>query len=288
MDGIDGFPSDGTISDEAGVDPLTGVGVNDAPVTTADSASTNADTAVNGTVVDNTTDADDDVATELAYALVGDSPVGLTFNADGTWSFDPGGLFDSLGSGATTEVTFNYKANDGEADSNVSTVTITVTGTNDAAVIAGDDAAAVTEDSALSDSGALTVADVDSGEASFVAGAYAGAYGSFALAADGAWTYTLDNAAAQRRVRMDTANMKSAYCNFFAAQDNPNEVVLNFGFNQRWGQVETDVQVQLLQQVILHPATARRVKDTLVALFQKRDAPRGGASASSGAPKKAN
>jgi len=28
-------------------------------------------------------------------------------------------------------------------------------------------------------------------------------------------------AAAQRRVRMDTANMKSAYCNFFVAQDNP-------------------------------------------------------------------
>ena len=95
--------------------------------------------------------------------------------------------------------------------------------------------------------------------------------------------------AAQRRVRMDTANMKSAYCNFFVAQDNPNEVVLNFGFNQSLGATQKELQVQLLQQVILHPATARRVKDTLVALFQKRDTPRVRAAAqSSDSPKKPN
>jgi glutathione synthase/RimK-type ligase-like ATP-grasp enzyme len=95
-------------------------------------------------------------------------------------------------------------------------------------------------------------------------------------------------ATAQRRVRMDTSNMKSAYCNFFAAQANPNEVVLNFGYNQSLGSTQRDVQVQMLQQVILHPATARRVKDTLVALFQKRDAPRVRAGAASDAPKKAS
>lgn len=94
--------------------------------------------------------------------------------------------------------------------------------------------------------------------------------------------------AAQRRLRMDTANMKSAYCNFFVAQDNPNEVVLNFGFNQTLGSNQKDLQVQLLQQVILHPATARQVKDALVALFEKRDARRGRAGAQSDAPKKAN
>ena len=94
-------------------------------------------------------------------------------------------------------------------------------------------------------------------------------------------------ATGQRRVRMDTSNMKSAYCNFFVAQDNANEVVLNFGFNQSLGATQQDLQVQMLQQVILHPATARRVKDTLVALFQKRDAPRVRASVAPAAPKKA-
>jgi hypothetical protein len=92
---------------------------------------------------------------------------------------------------------------------------------------------------------------------------------------------------AQRRVRMDTSNMKSAYSNFFVVQDNPNEIVINFGFNQSSASPQGDIQVQLLQQVILHPATARRVKDTLVALFQKRDAPRVRAVAAPVAPKKA-
>ena len=92
----------------------------------------------------------------------------------------------------------------------------------------------------------------------------------------------------QRRLRMDTSGMKSAYCNFFAAQDNPNEVVLNFGFNQRWGSAQKDVQVQLLQQVILHPATARQVKDALVALFEKRDARRARATEQLDSTKKPN
>ena len=96
------------------------------------------------------------------------------------------------------------------------------------------------------------------------------------------------SAPAQRSVRMDTANMKSAYSNFFVVQDNANEVVLNFGFNQSLGSSQKDMQVQLLQQVILHPATARRVKDTLVALFQKRDASRGRANVAPAAPKKAS
>ena len=103
-----------------------------------------------------------------------------------------------------------------------------------------------------------------------------------------AGTTATTGAPAQRRVRMDTSNMKSAYSNFFVLQDNQNEVVINFGFNQSLGSPQKDMQVQLLQQVILHPATARRVKDTLVALFQKRDASRGRAGAQSETPKKAN
>lgn len=101
-------------------------------------------------------------------------------------------------------------------------------------------------------------------------------------------TKSATGAAAQRRLRMDTANMKSAYCNFFVAQDNPNEVVLNFGFNQGLGSTQQDLQVQMLQQVILHPATARQVKDALVALFEKRDARLARATAQPDSPKKVN
>jgi len=94
--------------------------------------------------------------------------------------------------------------------------------------------------------------------------------------------------APQRRVRMDTSSMKSAYCNFFAAQNNPNEVVLNFGFNQNLGATQDALQVQMQQQVILHPATARQVKDALVALFEKRDERQKRAPAPPGAAGKLN
>jgi len=99
-------------------------------------------------------------------------------------------------------------------------------------------------------------------------------------------TTTSTTRAAQQRVRMDTSNMKSAYSNFFVAQDNVSEVVLSFGYNQSLGATQQELNVQMLHQVILHPVTARRVKDTLVALFQKRDAPRTRVAASPAAPTK--
>jgi VCBS repeat-containing protein len=68
---------------------------------------------------------------------------------------------------------------------------------NDAAIIGGTDSGAVTEDGGPTASGQLTISDADAGEGSFqpVAAGTAGAngHGTFALLADGSWTYTLDN-----------------------------------------------------------------------------------------------
>jgi len=77
----------------------------------------------------------------------------------------------------------------------------------------------------------------------------------------------------QQRVQMNTTNMKSAYCNFFTVRASPEEVVLNFGFDEMLGIASKDPhQVQMLHQVVLNAPTARLVKDTLVDLFRKRDA----------------
>ncbi|MEL4245313.1 VCBS domain-containing protein, partial [Shewanella xiamenensis] len=52
----------------------------------------------------------------------------------------------------------------------------------------------VTEDTQLTTGGQLTVTDIDDQESAFTAQVKtAGSYGSFTLAADGHWTYTLDN-----------------------------------------------------------------------------------------------
>ena len=123
--------NDGSLDSNVATVSITVNPVNDAPVTTNDAATTDEDTAVSGTVADNTTDPDN-LASDLTYSVVGAVPTGLSFNkSDGTWMFDPSGQFDSLNDGDSTEVTFQYRANDGTDDSNISTVAITINGVNE-------------------------------------------------------------------------------------------------------------------------------------------------------------
>ena len=77
-------------------------------------------------------------------------------------------------------------------------MTITILGVNDAPVIGGVDVGAVTEDSGvvggnLVASGALTITDVDTGEANFQPGTIAGTYGSITIDSAGNWSYSADN-----------------------------------------------------------------------------------------------
>ncbi len=88
---------------------------------------------------------------------------------------------------------------DGHGGTATQTVSVTITGTNDAAMITGAATGNVVEDTAatLITAGKLNIADVDTGESSFVAQASAaGTYGTFVLNADGNWTYSANNSQA--------------------------------------------------------------------------------------------
>ncbi|XBT52822.1 VCBS domain-containing protein [Aeromonas veronii] len=126
----------------------------------------------------------------------------LTIDADGAWTYNvANGDVQYLGEGETKVETFVVKSLDGTEH----TVTITITGVNDGAVVAGDDLGTVTEDlnvtgGKLSDSGVLTISDADLGQAKFVAGSgtpSAGALGSLSITEGGAWTYNVDNSKVQ-------------------------------------------------------------------------------------------
>ncbi|WP_172443203.1 VCBS domain-containing protein [Vibrio tapetis] len=86
------------------------------------------------------------------------------------------------------------------ADGSTHDVTVTITGTDDKAVITpntpADDAGAVQEDVTLTTSGNLNVVDPDAGEAVFITQTNVadGNYGSFSIDDTGEWTYTLNNA----------------------------------------------------------------------------------------------
>jgi VCBS repeat-containing protein len=80
-------------------------------------------------------------------------------------------------------------------------IIVTVTGVNDAAAITGSKTGSVTEDQLVTTaSGALTVSDVDTGEALLATpntATLAGTYGNFTLnTSTGTWVYTLDNSKA--------------------------------------------------------------------------------------------
>ncbi|HHF7376239.1 TPA: VCBS domain-containing protein, partial [Legionella feeleii] len=122
--------------------------------------------------------------------------------ANGAWTYTANNAqtaIQQLGAGQTLTDSFTATSLDGTA---TKVVTVTIQGTNDVPVIAGVSTGTVTEDvnvtsGNLTSGGTLTIADVDAGQSSFIAQpSVAGTYGTFTLAANGAWTYTANNAQA--------------------------------------------------------------------------------------------
>ncbi|MEP6335911.1 MAG: VCBS domain-containing protein [Anderseniella sp.] len=119
----------------------------------------------------------------------------VNITAAGNWTYtatNNQSAIQSLGAGATLTDTITVSSADGTTHD----ISVTITGVDDATTISGDDEGAVTEDATspvLTDSGTLTISDVDAGQASFVAGTVAGTYGSVNITAAGNWTYTATN-----------------------------------------------------------------------------------------------
>ena len=105
-------------------------GVNDAPVAAADTADVNEDAVVAGSVAGNDHDADDGAV--LSFSMT-DDVAGLTFHADGSYSFDAGNAaYQSLNAGQTVDVVANYSVTDEHGATSSSALTITVHGANEA------------------------------------------------------------------------------------------------------------------------------------------------------------
>ncbi|WP_217578042.1 VCBS domain-containing protein [Mesorhizobium sp. GbtcB19] len=119
----------------------------------------------------------------------------FTFDAtSGVWTYALNqALADPLTQGQHVTDTLTVKSADGTASYNI---VVNITGTNDAAVLSSA-SVNLTEGNtaaAISTSGNLTISDVDS-PATFVAqAATVGNYGTFAINAAGAWTYTASSA----------------------------------------------------------------------------------------------
>ncbi|MCO6458585.1 MAG: tandem-95 repeat protein [Pirellulaceae bacterium] len=156
--------TDGVLPSNVATVSIAVSGVNDAPTATDLSASATEDgpqvvAAFDGDDIDI-----DDNQGSLQYTiLTAPSEGSVINNGDGTFTFDPSGAFQDLAAGETRVVTFDYQATDRHAaDSNVATVTITVTGVNDRPTVA-DVALGAVEDGPAVD-GAFVGDDADSND----------------------------------------------------------------------------------------------------------------------------
>ena len=166
-------------------------GTNDAPVLQAQTqAVTEGGAMLSGYMAATDVDAGDTQTFSLANAVDG-----FTLNADGSYSFDPSHVsYQHLAVGQTQDLIIPVAVTDSAGATNTQNLTITITGSNDGAVIGGVNIGAVTEDSTLTASGTLTISDADSAQAGFIAQTnLASIHGSFTLTASGDWTYVLDN-----------------------------------------------------------------------------------------------
>ena len=201
--------SDGTASDTATL-TVTVTGLNDAPVANDDTDSTTEDAAVSGNVLANDTDVDVETAD-------GDEPGHLRRRLRHARPRRRRQLHLHAQRGRRRRSTtarrsndvFSYTASDGTA-SDTATLTITVTGLNDAPV-ANDDTASTTEDAAVSGNVLTNDTDVDVEPLTVTnPGTYVGTYGTLVLAADGSYTYT-PNAAADGLAAGETAQDVFSY-----------------------------------------------------------------------------
>ena len=178
-------------------------GANDAPYVEDDEATVQEDLALqaSGNLLDNDGDVDaaDTLSIVNADTYVGDYGT-LVLAADGSYTY----ILDSaavnfLAGGESLEESFAYEVIDSALLDPLSadgTLTITIDGANDAPV-PGDDGAAVQEDGVLTASGNVLANDSDPDDGAVVAAipqvSLAGLYGTLDLAADGSYTYALDN-----------------------------------------------------------------------------------------------
>jgi VCBS repeat-containing protein len=183
------YVNDGTTNSNTATVTITVNAVDDAPVTSDDSYSTNEDTPLTVDPASGVLANDSDVDSASFNAVLMSVPAhgSLTLFPDGSFSYTPDANFNGGDS-------FTYQANDGTTNSNTATVTITVNSVNDAPV-ASDDSYSTNEDTPLTVDAASGVlandSDVDSASLNVTLVGNA-AHGSLALLPDGSFSYTPD------------------------------------------------------------------------------------------------
>ena len=206
-----------TVTDEHGATStheivVTLTGSNDVPTIGAIAArSTDEDQKIEGQITTSDVDAGDHLTLSIP------APVdGLTLTPDGHYTFDAGApAYQHLQAGQQLDLHVPILATDAQGVSTCSYLNLTVTGTNDSPVVGGlDHALGSTQGTAggpVTIDGALTILDVDQGEAHFAPQILHGNYGFLNIDPSGQWHYSADSSQSALTGLLPTQSAKETF-----------------------------------------------------------------------------
>ncbi len=176
-----------TVTDDQGVPDettltITVTGTNDAPVAEAEQVTVDEDAFIKGQL--EAGDADLVEGSTLSFSTVSEIE-GLTLNEDGSYSFDASS-YQSLGEGETANFEVPVVVTDDQGAAAETTLTITVTGTNDAPVAETEQ---VTVDDGVFVKGQLKADDVDLAEGSSLSFSTSSEVEGLTLNEDGSYSF---------------------------------------------------------------------------------------------------
>lgn len=179
------------------------IDLNQAPTANDDAMATDEDnpvTYVAPGVLTNDTDPDAGDALRVSSIDTTGTVGQVTFLANGQIVYNPNSLFESLAQGQITTDSFVYTLSDAEGLTDTATVTITITGINDAPIAvvdtdSGNEGNETVASVAITGNVLTNDTDVDSPQIDFttVAQLTVGTYGTLTLNADGSYSYTIDD-----------------------------------------------------------------------------------------------
>lgn len=73
------------------------------------------------------------------------------------------------------------------------------------------------------------------------------------------------------KVKFDTSELKSSYCNVCNGTSTREEVVINFGVNTTWDMNRDKIEVALQHRIVMSPHAAKRVRDMMVRLIDEHE-----------------
>ncbi len=173
---------------------ITVTDANDPPVAVDDSKTTNEDTALIVAapgVLANDTDEDHDALTVLTADSASAQGASVSVAINGGFSYDPTAVtaLQALNVGENVADTFSYTVSDGGLIFDTATVTVTLTGENDAPV-AADDAVTTVLETAVLVSPLGNDTDVDTTDTMSIASITQGTHGTVTNNGNGTLTYT--------------------------------------------------------------------------------------------------